>query len=122
MTDDILISDLTLDDDNSVAERQPALVVPARATQAELLVLEEMFRMSPFPGTGEMMFIDVDEETGEEMFVNAERWQVLMKWPRLPTISEADAWQANAEARLLATYWDRLRAAKESDAAKTGTR
>lgn len=122
MTDDPLISDLSLEADNEGREPPgPALIVPSvAATGCELLAHEEMHRTAArdFPGAGEVIFEELDEATGAVDFANAARWQVLMSWPRLPTIEEADQWQKWAEARCLAAWWDRLRAA--SQRAETG--
>jgi hypothetical protein len=112
-----VIDDLSLEDDNSAPAQRPAFVVAPAATPAELLVLEEMHRNGARPeyaGAGILLFVAIDEETGAEDWDEGQgaKWQKIMSWPRVPTIAEAEAWKANAEARLNAAYWDRLQRAR----------
>jgi hypothetical protein len=95
-----MIEDLTLEPDTEGREPPgPALIVPGANPQLE--ISEQMYRCArrDFPGSGEVIFVDVDEQTGEEMFFYAERWQRLLTWPRLPTLAEAEQWKARQEAR-----------------------
>jgi hypothetical protein len=112
-----MIDDLNLEDDNSAAGPRPALYVAPAATPAELIVLEQMHREGARPeyaGAGCVLFTAEDEATGAEIWDEgqAAKWRKLMRWPRDPTIAEATAWKENAEARLLAAFWDRLQAAR----------
>lgn len=111
------------------ASRGPAFYAPPMATTRELFVFEEMHRKgsADFPGAGEILFTCEDEETGEEIWDppaapafrdEAKRWQRIMKWPTVPTVAEAVAFQNNAVAALLSAWWDRLAAARAEDDAE----
>lgn len=97
-----MFDDLSLEPDTEGrAPPGPAFVASLPfPNNMELLITEQCFRNSAvlFPGAGEVIFVDVDDDTGAEMFSNAERFQVLMAWPRLPTLGEAIAWQRHQTA------------------------
>jgi hypothetical protein len=65
------------------------------------------FRLCGIAGAGEIIVTAVNDETGEAVFEpeSAQHWQPLMKWPRLPTPAEAEAWQRNADARKESALW-----------------
>jgi hypothetical protein len=109
-----MISDLTLDDDDSAPERRAAFMIAPAATQAEMLLIERMHREGGHPeyaGAGVVIF---EDEEGELEPENAALWRRLMKWPRLPTSAEAMAWKLNAEARQAVRFWDELQAARSA--------
>jgi hypothetical protein len=117
-----VIDDLELEDEEDGAQAPaPAFYVSPPATEAELILIEQMHRTGARPefrGAGVMIFTRDDEETGVETWDEgaSARWQAIMRWPREPTIAEAMAWQANANARLLALFWDRLEAVSAGEA------
>jgi hypothetical protein len=113
-----MIDDLSLDpDDDGAPKRAPALYVSPPATFAELFAMEQAHREAArdYPGAGEIIFTAMNDETGAEDWdeeKSARHWQRLMKWPRLPTITEALAFQANANARMQAALWYTLNGGK----------
>jgi hypothetical protein len=107
-----VISDLTLDDDDSRPQRQAAFLIAPAATQAEMLLIERMHREGARPAYAGAGIVIFEDEEGNLEPENAALWRSLMKWPRLPTAAEASAWQANANARLLAAFWDELELAR----------
>jgi hypothetical protein len=90
--------------------RAGALVVGTVVPAEELQLHDLMFRTSArdFPGSGEVIF---EDDAADEWFAvptiygrkmggaksQAERWQQIMTWPRLPTQAEAEAWALNAD-------------------------
>jgi hypothetical protein len=88
-----------------------ALSVGAVVPAEELQLHDLMFRTSArdFPGAGEVLF---EEDNADEWYrppavygqklagrmSQAEHWQKIMSWPRLPTFDEALQWQQSATA------------------------
>jgi hypothetical protein len=113
-----MIADLELEsEDECKPEKGAALIVGPAVGDTELRLLEEMHRNGGLPeyvGAGVPLFVNQDEETGAEIWDDGQgaKWQKIMSWPREPTIAEAEAWKANAGARLKAAFWDRLQRAR----------
>jgi hypothetical protein len=112
------------DPDEAAAAKGPALVIPSAKGPRELTVCEQMHRMDDNPAINRLVFTEADDETGEESWAKpargdpineARRWQKIMKWPVVPSISEAMAYKANAEAVRLSKWRARLAAAQADD-------
>jgi hypothetical protein len=101
---------------------EPALTVGQPLADRELIISERCYREAKrdFPGAGEVIFTMTDEATGEEVWdtspatigqgttgqiTEAAKWRKIMGWPIDPTVAEALAWQANANARAAAKLW-----------------
>jgi hypothetical protein len=103
-----------------------ALVVGAVVPAEELQLHDQMYREAArdFPGSGEILFEDGNPDADNEgdwysvkraygywkspvIMTEAQRWQRLMDWPRLPTYEEASQWQASADAEALNALSDR---------------
>lgn len=117
MTDEIFLGDLTLEDDDSRPQRQAAFIIAPAAAPAELLAMEKMHReggRAKYAGSGQIIFTATDEATNEEVWDEGEaaRWRKIMGWPVDPEISQARAWQLNANARLTVDFWEELQAAR----------
>lgn len=106
------------------AAQGPALVVPAKMGPRELAVAEQMHRLGASLAANRLLFTVADDVTGVEdwapkargdHFDEAERWKAIMRWPRIPTVDEAQAFQHNARVARLAKWWDRLAAARADD-------
>jgi hypothetical protein len=111
MTDDGFL-DLPLERDREEVELSLGLISPPILPDIELVAAEKSFRQCEAPGSNKIVFTSEDEETGAEIFENAETWQRLMGWPRLPTIEEALAWQAWAIATMGAEMFFAIQAAR----------
>jgi hypothetical protein len=60
--------------------------------------LEALERECAAPAHNKCLFVDVDDETGDERLENVVDWRRWMSWPRDPTIEEATAWSRWARA------------------------
>jgi hypothetical protein len=112
------------------AAQGPAFIAGARVGPRELIVLEEMSRKGAkaFSGASDVIFTaDDDVETGAEIwdppqppdFVDeGKRWQAIMRWPEIPSIADAEQFQAHVRRGLLAAWWSRLASARQADDAE----
>lgn len=125
-----MIQDLALErDDAGAPPPGPAFVVGQPLPDRDLQIAERCFREAArdYPGSGLVLFTQRDEMTGEEVFDvsplaigqgvgpqlgEAAKWRAVMTgWNRDPTVSEAMAWQANANARAAGKLWFSLQQA-----------
>ena len=76
--------------DAPIVER-PMLCVPAPAPMELVSKLEQQYRAR---GIAPTVFTAIDEETGVEIFENAEAYRVAIGLPEgeLPTLEQAEAW------------------------------
>lgn len=100
MTDEI--NDFDFDDAETTAEGRPwGLVVPTPLIEGDTIErAEDRFRKAKQPfATLFTASENEDDENGPEIFddpADADRMRVIMGWPdgALPTVAEAEAWQA----------------------------
>jgi hypothetical protein len=83
------------------------LVVASKAATEEELRAEEQAYLATMRDMPRIIFSEVDEETGEEVFANAATYRDAMGTVSLPTEEEAMAWERQ-------TIADRLAAWKEA--------
>ncbi len=100
------------------AAQGPALIVSAPFGARELIVAEQLHRKEDLEACNRLVFIAVNDETGEETLEEAETWQRIMRWPREPTIAEIEAFRLNAKATRAARWWQRLAEARALDDAE----
>lgn len=107
--------------------RGPAFIVGPRVGPREVEVLEQLHRLGSkdFPAASETLFtmetddgLEIwDPPTAPNWIDQGVRWQRIMQWPSVPTVADAEAYQANARRALVASWWDRLAAARADDEA-----
>src|SRR5581483_12324953 len=108
MSDDVE-DDFDLTDDERAKEQRPfGLVIPTLEAGMSLTDAEERFRKSktPFP----VMFTVEDEKTGEEIWdaaAEGEKWRLVMSWPVVPSVAEAEQYQVHRIALAERAAWER---------------
>lgn len=111
MTDDIFISDLTLEpDDDGTPPPGPGLWVGQPTDDLE--TVERLYRECPIAGAFMVLFTEENEQ-GDEVWESGDngrqqrRWQAFMGWPRLPTLAEAWQWQRYVDGSAAAWAYER---------------
>lgn len=104
-------------DDESTANREPALRTGPPMGPRELLAYEDMLGGSVLPEFEAAFVIAFVDEDGR--LDDPEQWAALMGWPAgiEPTSEQVAAFVLNRRAALLARGWARLQKAHEQDQA-----
>jgi hypothetical protein len=98
-----------------LAATGPALISHPPMGPCEIIVAEALHRKEDEPACNRLIFVAVNDETGEEALDEAEDWARIMGWPRPPTVEEVQQYKINAKTARLARWWDRLSAARTAD-------
>ena len=104
------------DDSERRAAQGPAFVAPLQYGPLEMIVRERMRRMQAAGCSGADTVVFEEDDEGTMTKEHAEKWRVLLGWPRPPTAAEAMAIKISREGKLMAAYWDELREAIAQDA------
>lgn len=114
MTDDNFLDDwLPLESTTVTTELQLGVITPAVIPALDLEPSEMAYRVAD-RATHNIVMVETDEATGEEIFLNPDLWAEILSYPpgRLPTIQEAETWIKYHDARLGAETYYAVEAAR----------
>jgi hypothetical protein len=96
---------LALEREGETVERALGLVTPGSIPADELPIVEACYRLQAHPACHNIIFTEVDEETGEEVFENSDQWAAILGFPRPPTVAECLEWANYHDAKVAAVVW-----------------